>query len=876
MDFLAAPAGESVSLSLGDDPEVGKLVSRGLLTCEPSLPLKQVAQRMHQANVSCILVMEAQQVVGIWSEGDTRRLDFNRLDLLDMPIRQWMSSPVTSIEAHLPMSRASAMMKSQHLRRLLVVDVDQQPLGVLTQSDIVRHQGVEHYLLMRSVGSSVTREPLRLYGYLSLAEAVQRLRDTGREAAIVERGRGLPPGIITERDLIKLLASSERPATLQEIADRPLLCVPSDLSLLSAVDLLREKGYRHLGVMDATGSDQENLPSGRICGLLSFSDILASIESEYVHQLRAAIEARDQALQSSMENLVLAQKVIEASLDGILITDAQGVIQAVNPSFTALTGYAAEEAIGQTPKLLSSGLHDAAFYQEMWDSLQQHGYWQGEICNRRKNGDLYTEWLTITGIRHATGEIRQFAAIFSDITERKRKEEQIHSLAYYDELTGLANRRLLQDRLDLALANAKRHQHKLAVLFLDLDLFKRINDTLGHQAGDAVLKEIAQRLSQLARGGESVARLGGDEFTILVPEVQALMDVEQLAAQIVTSLSQPLVIEQQSLVVSTSIGISVYPDDGQSAEILLKHADTAMYRAKEAGRNHFCFYNAVMGERNYADLALEHGLRKALRQQALFVVYQPKIDVVSRQWVGLEALVRWTDEALGPVSPAEFIPLAEKLGLIEELGEWVLDEVIRQMAAWPQQVRIPVSINVSARQLLDANFATRIAQRLAAYQLPAQRLELELTESCLVLGKESAQQQLLRDLRSQGIGISVDDFGTGYSSLSYLRQLPLDTIKIDASFIRELPGNREDAQLVWAIIGMARALGLDLVAEGVETAAQATLLAGLGCSVCQGYWLARPALADQVALWMEACGPEAQWQGFPAGWEPFAPSESAP
>ncbi|WP_114418366.1 EAL domain-containing protein [Marinospirillum perlucidum] len=869
MKFVSASDQDFSAIKLGDDPRVGTLVNDGLLTCSPDLSLGEVARRMRRASVSCILVMQQDEILGIWSEGDTRRLDFGRSDLLTTPISELMSSPVFSIEYDALLSQAASLMKTKQVRRILVLDQAGKPLGMLTQSDIVRHQGVENYLLMRSVGSSVHGAPLRLYSSLTLAEAVGRLREAGKEAAIVERGRGRAPGIITERDLVAFLAEEHSVTTLDELVHNDLFCVPQNMGLLKAVDLLREKGFRHLGVLEC---DDQGNPLNQLCGLLSFNDILASIEYEYVNQLRAAIEARDKALKASTEHLLLAQKVIETSLDGIVITSPEGVIQAVNPSFTTLTGYSAEEAIGQTPALLSSGMHSKDFYQEMWQSLKKQGYWQGEIWNRRKNGEIYAEWLTITAIRGPDQQILQFAAIFSDITDRKHKEERIHSLAYYDELTGLANRRLLIDRLELSLGAAKRHKHKMGILFLDLDLFKRINDTLGHQAGDEVLKEVARRLEANINEGDSVARLGGDEFTILVPEVETLHELEAEASRLIAAVTEPLTVLENSLVVSTSIGISIYPDDGDTAENLLKHADTAMYRAKDSGRNNYCFYNALMGERNYTDLALEHGLRKALDNQTLYVVYQPKIDVASKRWVGMEALLRWKDPDLGEVSPAEFIPLAEKLGLIESLGEWVLDEVCQQLCDWMAQgLAVPrVSINVSARQLVNTQFAQRMFERLERMQLSPDLIELELTESCLILTEDDRQHQLLQTLHQGGIQISIDDFGTGYSSLSYLRQLPLSTIKIDASFVRELPENHEDGQLVRAIIGMAQALGLDIVAEGVETQAQATLLMGLGSPVCQGFWLARPALPAKIQTWLQAAGQSLNWPEFPDSWQPLA------
>ena len=856
-----------VVMQLGDDPQVGALVSGGLLTCSPNLPLKEVARRMSRAKVSCILVTQKEEILGIWTEGDTRKLDFTDQDLSTTLISSLMSSPVISVDSTARLSETAAYMKEQGLRRLLVTSQEGKPLGMLTQSDLVRHQGVENYLLMRNVGSSIRRPPLRLYASLTIAEAVVRLREAGAEAAIVEQGKGQPASIITERDLIALLAEEVTALTLQDLATHELFCVPKDMSLLHAVDLLREKGFRHLGVVDC---DAEGNPTDLLCGLLSFTDILSSIEYEYVNQLRAALEARDLALKTSTEHLILAQKVIEASLDGIIITDNKGIIQAVNPSFTTLTGYSPEEVLGKTPAVLSSGRHDKNFYKSMWNSMLTQGYWQGEVWNKRKNGEIYAEWLTITGIRNSKGSIRQFAAIFSDITDRKLKEEQIHSMAYYDELTGLANRRLLLDRLKQALANAHYHKHKMGLLFLDLDFFKRINDSLGHQAGDEVLQQIARRLEQSVREGDSVARLCGDEFLVLVPEVESLHLLEALAARLISVLTKPLNVQQNHLVVSTSIGISVFPGDGETPEMLLKHADTAMYRAKETGRNSYCFYDAQMGERSYADLAIEHGLRTALENRILHLVYQPKIDVGSRHWIGMEALLRWDDEHLGSVSPGEFIPLAEKLGLIEELGDRVIEQVCRDLQVWlaAGYKPPPVSINVSARQLVDYSFAQRVFNYLESYAIPANLIELELTESCLVIGDESDQYHLLKEFEARGIKLSIDDFGTGYSSLSYLRKLPISTIKIDQSFILELPASHEDAQLVKAIIGMASALGMNIVAEGVETSAQAMLLHGLGCSVCQGFWLARPAKVEKVTGWLAAMT-QGEWPEFPKNWQPI-------
>ncbi len=834
------------------NPLVGEVIKEGLLTCAPDTPLREAARLMYEAEMSSILVVSDDEVLGIWSEGDTRRLDFSDRLQLDDPIEKWMSSPVIGVSHDCTVNDASSLMKSMHLRRLLIRDAKGAPLGVLTQKDIIHQQGVEHYLLMRHVGSCVVKAPLRFAHTMTIAEVVEQLHEAAMDAAVIDYDEG-PPGIVTEHDLVALLANGLQVQMLKDLPRNALVSVKENAAMLEAMEILRTRGFRHLGVADQ---------NGELCGLLSLSDVLLNIEHEYVYQLRKALRARDRALQASSEHLRLAQRVIEASLDGIIITDAHGVIQSVNPSFTALTGYSAKEAVGNTPKILQSGRHTRQFYQQMWQELQEKGYWQGEIWNRRKNGEIFPEWLSITAIRTDTGKIKQFAAIFSDITHRKRREERIHTLAYFDELTGLANRRLFLDRLQLAMANAHRHNHRLAVLFLDLDLFKRINDTLGHQAGDQVLREMAERLQEAVREGDSVARFGGDEFTILVSEVNASSNVELLASRLIESVARPVSLLGNEITVSASIGVSIYPDNGDTSEMLLQHADTAMYRAKENGRNHYCFYTSLMGEHNHSELALEYGLRNALNRGKLRVVYQPKIDLVGQRLVGLEALLRWDDETLGSVSPVRFIPLAEKLGLIDQLGDWVLNQACYQLTQWEPSLRVPIAINVSARQLNDISFCDRLHSALLRHGIDACWIELELTESCLIPASAENTQHVLKRLQTLGVRLSIDDFGTGYSSLSYLRSLPIDALKIDGSFVRDLPQSREDSQIAQAIIAMAKTLGLDVIAEGIETMEQAGFLLQHGCSVGQGFLLAMPSEPSIVTRWLERGGEYHVWPGL--------------
>lgn len=801
---------------------------------------------MRSRHVSCVLINQGHEIVGIWSEGDAKKIDYRDHKTYQRPIADFMTPSVIHIDQDMGLNDAASLMLQKRIRRLLVVDKEKRPLGILTQTDILRQQRIEFFLKLRDVGSSIVKRPLFLSAGLSLADGARAMQLHQVDAAIVEFSDG-SAGIITERDLIKVIAREQGHACLGELAVKPLVMVHKDCTLLQAVDLLKEAKFRHLAVCDS----QEQL-----IGLLSFSDILSNVEHLYVEQLKQALEARDAALRTSTDYLRLAQKVIDASLHGIMITDVHGVIESVNPSFTQVTGYQPHEAIGRRPDLLKSGLHDQSFYQTLWTTLLKQGQWQGEIWNKRKDGHIYPQWLSITAIRGEDGEISQFAGIFSDISERKAQEKKIHQLAYIDELTGLANRRMFMDRLQLAIANAHRHHHKMAVIFLDLDLFKRINDTLGHQAGDQALMEVANRLKKTVREGESVARLGGDEFTILVPELACVEQLEVLAKRLVSQFETPIHIKDQDFFLTTSIGISLYPKDGQCAEQLIKYADLAMYEAKNGGRNQYRFYQSHTGQQTADELKMEQGLRQALQQNRLKVVYQPKVSLCDNTLVGLEALVRWHDPQLGAVSPADFIPLAEKLGLIGLLGEQVLTRVCQDImqSALPD---VPVSVNVSSLQLTAPDFSQRLCAILEQHQVSPCKIELELTESCLIPEEADNTLLLLTTLRNLGFRLSIDDFGTGYSSLAYLRRLPLDTLKIDRCFIKELPQNGEDSQIAQAILAMAKALNLQVVAEGVEHAQQCQFLRQAGCTVGQGYLYAPPMTREALATWCEAnkmCG----------------------
>ena len=822
------------------DPIVASILGKKPVCCSTRQSVRDASRLMRQYAISCILVTEYDGTVcGIWTTADARKLDFNRPDTADTLLSEVMSSPVRSISDSSRLSSATSTMLQYGIRRLLVTDRQNRAVGLVTQSDIIRQQKIEFYLQFRDVGSCVSTKPLQLAAELMLPDAVAKMQQQDTDAAIVLFSDG-SQGIVTEHDLIDYLAQHTHCKNVGELANRALLTVSSQITLLQAVNILTEQQIRHIAVCNGE----------MLLGILSFTDILRNVEHAYVDQLRTALVARDAALRTSADYLRLAHKVIDASLDGIMITDKNGIIQSVNPSFSQITGYSMQEVVGKTPSILSSGKQPADFYQQMWQIMLHQGRWQGEIWNKRKNGDIYPQWLTITAIRDEQQQISQFAAIFSDITSRKQQEQKIHQLAYIDELTGLANRRMFFDRLQLSLANAHRHQHKLAVMFLDLDLFKRINDTLGHLAGDTALKEVARRICATVREGESIARLGGDEFTILLPELDDTTSLAQLAKRIISQIEQPVQLLGQEFFLTTSIGIAIYPQDGDCAEQLVKHADVAMYQAKSSGRNQFCFYQASAGQQNVNELKLEQALREALKSGQLQVHYQPKFELASKRLVGAEALVRWQHKELGQVSPALFIPLAEKLGLISMLGEQVLQLVCQQQQQW-RDVTIPVSVNISALQLLDSNFVMRLHHIVQSAGIRPQLIELELTESCLITEQAEQTLQQLTELKALGFSLSIDDFGTGYSSLSYLRRLPLDTLKIDQSFVRDLPDNTGACQIASAIIAMAKALGLNVTAEGIETPQQLDFLLNASCDQGQGYLVSAPLPAKHFDLLLD-------------------------
>lgn len=561
--------------------------------------------------------------------------------------------------------------------------------------------------------------------------------------------------------------------------------------------------------------------------------------------------ARDITERKKVEaDLRIAATAFEAQ-EGMLVTDSAGLVLKVNSAFTRITGYSADDIKGKSPSLLNSGRQDSNFYHAMWDSLDKNGAWEGEIWNRRKSGEVYPEYLSISSVKDSNGTVTNYVATFSDITLNKAAEDEIKNLAFFDPLTLLPNRRLLLDRLRQALTLSARSGHEGALLFIDLDNFKTLNDTLGHDFGDLLLQQVADRLTTCVRKGDTVARLGGDEFVVILEELsrtelEAAAQAEVIGTKIMTSLNEPYQLASKNHRSTPSIGVTLFKGQDASLDELMKQADIAMYQAKKSGRNAIRFFDPEMQAGLTVRASLEQELSHALEGRQFELYYQIQVDNLFHA-VGAEALIRWTHPEHGLVSPASFIPIAEEVGLIVPMGQFVLEQACFQIKAWQQDAltrHLTLAVNVSAKQFRQAGFIDQVELAIRSHSIDPTRLKLELTESILLenIDDTIAKMNMLREL---GVRFSLDDFGTGYSSLQYLKKLPLDQLKIDQSFVRNITSDSSDSAIVTAIIDMAKNLELDVIAEGVETEEQRQFLLDKGCMHFQGYLFSKPVTIEQ-------------------------------
>lgn len=610
----------------------------------------------------------------------------------------------------------------------------------------------------------------------------------------------------------------------------------------------------NLPIIVLTGFDDEDLAITLAQAGAQDYLVKSDLNSGILHRsLHYAIERK-----RVEEKLRLAATVFENTLEGILITDAKTNIISVNQALCSITGYSAEEIIGNTPNIIKSERHSHAFFRQLWDILNKTGQWRGEIWNRRKNGEIFPTWVNISVVPNSSASntapasvqshnTSHYVAVFTEITELKLSEERLNYLAHHDPLTGLPNRLLFHDRLEQAVFQAQRNKCMVAVMFLDLDRFKAINDTLGHVIGDELLVAVAERLKRCARESDTIARLGGDEFAVIITQINHEEDVGQIAKKIIQTLSSVYSVGGYEVFITASIGINLYPGIDNDRGKLLENADVAMYHAKQYGRNNYKFYSADMNAVAFERLMLETNLRRALERQEFRLYYQPQIDMQSGIVNGVEALIRWQHPDLGLVSPLEFIPLLEETGLIIPVGEWVIRTACEQIREWLDAEFPPLTmaVNLSARQFRQPNLIEMIEQMLHEFKIPPELLELELTESVMMDNMEETVE-ILKKLKLLGLKIAIDDFGTGVSSLGYLKHFPIDTLKISHDFVLNLPADSADASIASAVIGLARNMQLSSVAEGVENQGQMDFLRGQDCERIQGFLFSRPIPPEQM------------------------------
>lgn len=594
------------------------------------------------------------------------------------------------------------------------------------------------------------------------------------------------------------------------------------------------------GKLDSASYEYRMLPPGG--GERTLLAVTRTVRDDAGNVVRVIGTTRDITESRRAEKeLQLATSVFDNTIEGIVITDAAGTIRRVNAAFTAITGYTAPEAVGRNPRILKSDRHDGEFYEGFWNTLLRRGKWEGEIWNRRKNGEVYPEWMTVTAVYDREGNVSEYVSVFNDLSEVRFAEAQLELRTNYDYLTGLPARSVFLDRLQQELADRERPVPRIGVMVFDINRFKNINDTLGHLVGDQVLQAVAERLSASLGEGPTVTRVGGDDFYILLPDAESVERIASLADSLVRSFDRPVLAGGQTLFVSASIGIAVCPEDGTSPDALLKKADMAMSKAKEIGTSAYRFFTPELGERSSMRLRMENALRGAIEKREFVLHYQPMMSLADGQIRGMEALLRWNDPERGLVPPMDFIPVAEDSGLIVPVGDWVLAEAMRQRAEWTKE-NVPafrVEINLSPRQFHSSKLLERIRCVMDETGVPPSAVGVEVTEQGIIGNVDSAKKTLF-GLRDMGVHILIDDFGTGYSSLSRLKALPIDIIKIDKSFLSNIPEDASNVAISRTIIHLAHSLGISVLAEGVETPAQLEFLRSEGCDLVQGYLLGHP------------------------------------
>lgn len=813
---------------------VAKIMSGDVATVHVEATLADAIATMHRQQNSCVVVTHGLNPVGILTERDVVKLALTITDPGRVSVSSVMHAPLITIPASTTLPDAIAQLEAQKIRHLVVAEQGKL-LGVLTRHSLVKTlQG--NYVNFLS--ETVQEQRSELF-QLSQKHTLFKLHDAALKAsanaiiitdinAVIQwanpafaklTGYGLEE--VIGKQMNELVRSGEQSSEFYEVLWQTILS-----GQMWRGELVNKRKNGTLYDQDITITPVRNEGN----------------EITHFIAIKQDITERKQVEKQLRE----AAAVMENTHEGVMITDTDSNIIAVNSAYSAITGYSADEVIGKNPSMFIAGRADKLFYEKMWKNLQKNGLWQGEVWNRRKSGEVFPQLLTISTVYDDKHMPTRYVGVFADISQLKKHQEKLEFMAHHDHLTQLPNRSLVEIRLKQEVEQAHRHGHQVCVLFIDLDRFKLVNDSFGHMVGDELLCAVAQRLNARLRKGDTLGRLGGDEFILLASPLRDTQDAAVIARDFIAALSAPFMLSSGSEVfIGGSVGISIFPQDGETVSELMKNADAAMYLAKESGRNQFSFYSKELNSGARSRLAMENNLRRAVLQNELMLHYQPKVDLRTGKICGAEALARWQLADGSMVSPADFIPIAEKSNLILSLGNWVIEQACLQIRTWLDEglQDIQIAINISARQFRSGNLDQVLTQALKTYKIDATYLELELTESMLMQEPEMAVATMHK-LKQIGVKISLDDFGTGYSSLTYLSRFPIDTLKIDQSFVRNITTEPDAAEIAMAIIGLAHRMDLRVIAEGVETDAQLAYLRENGCDEIQGYYFSRP-LAPQ-------------------------------
>ncbi len=814
----------------------------------PEIQVPIALQRMVFERWDYVVVIQDEMPIGIITERDIPRLLRDRVDMSALTLRQVMSTGLTTIEASSSLLEAVRKMTDSSLRHLVVVDARGKFRGVISQQGMLERIGLE------LIGDNL-HELEALRAERKLAE--QQLR---------EREEIYSTLVNQAADTIVLIDGETLGfAEFNTVAHESLGYTREEFAKMTLTDLQAEKTpeqVRHLVKqhLQKGGNNLLEVAHLRKDGSVRMTQV--SSRSVVIRGKRylSAIWSDITERKKTEEQIKLAASVFHEAREGILITDAEGLIISTNRAFTNITGFQHDEVYGQTPRVLKSGRQARKFYTRLWQQLLQTEHWSGELWNKRKNGEEYPEQLSISAVKDTSGKTTHYVGIFSDITEHKQQQEQIERLAYYDALTSLPNRVLLADRMQQALARADRMRKIIAVCYLDLDGFKPINDRYGHKAGDGVLTEISMRLQEFIRIEDTVARLGGDEFVLLLTDLSSEEESEPVLTRVLEIVTKPCELHTGvNVSVSASIGVTFYPNDQNDSDVLLRHADQAMYQAKQLGRNRMHPFDPQYDQQTRKLGELKARVHDALEQKEFVLYWQPKVDLAHGHVVGAEALLRWKQADASIVLPGTFLPQLENDDIIVEIGDYVIREGVATLSRWHDLgLELTASLNVAARQMLSSDFMHKLRDELAKRAHIAARLELEILETAALEDLDKVKR-LINECRVLGVGFALDDFGTGYSSMTYFRRLPVDTVKIDQTFVRDMLDNADDLAIVQGILGLTKAFGKTAVAEGVELTEQLAVLQGMGCHMAQGYAIGYPMPEHEFLHWLENFKPDMTW-----------------